>query len=130
MDNAGYDNVDTDDSTREVLSNIILDASNPTENLTISANEDSAQLGFSSGSAGDVNGDGYEDIIIGAPGHDAGEGAGANRGQVYIYYGGPDMDNIADVTMSGDEDAALAVIELRALGVHARRVDSRKRKRA
>ena len=36
------------------------------------------------GAAGDVNGDGYDDVVIGAPNNDAG---GTSAGQTYVYYG-------------------------------------------
>ncbi|MCX5752115.1 MAG: FG-GAP-like repeat-containing protein [Candidatus Krumholzibacteria bacterium] len=42
-------------------------------------------LGFSVAGAGDVNGDGYDDIIIGAPGYDDAKGG---EGRAYVYYGG------------------------------------------
>ncbi|HMS34471.1 MAG TPA: integrin alpha [Ignavibacteria bacterium] len=54
----------------------------------------SDQFGFSVSSAGDVNGDGYSDLIIGAPFNDAG---GSNAGRAYIYFGGSNMNNTADV---------------------------------
>ena len=41
-------------------------------------------FGSPSGSAGDVNNDGYSDIIIGAPGNDSG---GINAGRVYVFSG-------------------------------------------
>ncbi|MBL0108095.1 MAG: FG-GAP repeat protein [Ignavibacteria bacterium] len=41
-------------------------------------------LGYSVSSAGDVNGDGFADLIIGAPYNSAG---GSNAGRVYIYFG-------------------------------------------
>jgi hypothetical protein len=41
------------------------------------------RFGFAVGTAGDVNGDGYSDVIIGAYGADEG------TGQVYVYLGGP-----------------------------------------
>ena len=37
--------------------------------------------------AGDINGDGYVDVIVGAHGFDA--GLGSHQGKVYIYLGGP-----------------------------------------
>lgn len=37
--------------------------------------------------AGDVNGDGYGDVIVGAHGTDAGKGT--HQGRVFVYYGGP-----------------------------------------
>ncbi|RKY99771.1 MAG: hypothetical protein DRQ13_01685 [Ignavibacteriae bacterium] len=57
------------------------------------------QLGYSVSTAGDVNGDGYSDIIVSANVNDAG---GSNAGRVYIYFGGTSMDNIADVIMTGE----------------------------
>lgn len=54
------------------------------------------QLGQSVSSAGDVNGDGYKDIIVGAPYLSPGSG------NAYIFYGGTNMDNIADVTFTGE----------------------------
>jgi hypothetical protein len=44
----------------------------------------SAYLGTSVASAGDVNGDGYADIIVGAPSYDNGQ---INEGRAYVFYG-------------------------------------------
>jgi hypothetical protein len=55
-----------------------------------------AALGVSVASAGDVNGDGYADAIVGAHGH------GSSMGKAYIYHGGASMNQIADVTMTGE----------------------------
>ena len=57
------------------------------------------QFGFSVSTAGDVNGDGYSDIIVGARSNDAG---GTDAGRAYIYFGGTSIDNIADVIMTGE----------------------------
>jgi hypothetical protein len=51
-------------------------------------------------SSSDVNGDGYEDLIVGAsatPIPPAGWGAG----RVYIYFGGPNFDMVPDVILNG-----------------------------
>jgi hypothetical protein len=45
-----------------------------------------ANLGATVATAGDVNGDGYADVIIGAPGHDGGP---ADAGRVLVYHGSP-----------------------------------------
>ncbi len=52
-------------------------------------------FGIISSDAGDVNGDGYSDFIVGA------SGSNESRGRVFIYYGGIYMDNIPDFTKSG-----------------------------
>ena len=55
--------------------------------------------GFAVASAGDVNADGFSDIIIGAPFNDAG---GTDAGRVYIYYGSHVIDYSADVIITGN----------------------------
>ena len=46
--------------------------------------------------AGDVNGDGYADVIVGANHYSS------NTGRAYIYFGGPTMNNAPDVIMTGE----------------------------
>ncbi len=57
-------------------------------------------FGTSVSGAGDVNGDGYDDVIVGADGKDI--GGNLNAGAAYIYFGGPSMDSIPDVILAGD----------------------------
>jgi len=56
-------------------------------------------FGTSVGGGGDVNGDGYDDVIVGAYRNDAG---GIDAGRAYIYFGGPSMDAVADVILTGE----------------------------
>jgi hypothetical protein len=55
-----------------------------TPSWTAESNQASAYFGFSVGTAGDVNGDGYADVIVGAPYHDNGQ---SNEGRAYVYPG-------------------------------------------
>jgi len=48
------------------------------------SNQERANLGYSAASAGDVNGDGISDIILGAQNYDGGQG---NEGRATLYYG-------------------------------------------
>jgi len=54
-------------------------------------------FGTSVGGGGDVNSDGYQDIIVGA----ANFGPSYN-GRIYIYFGGNPVNTIADVSMIGE----------------------------
>jgi len=47
---------------------------------------------------GDIDGDGYDDILTGAIKDNN------NRGRVYLFYGGPDMDTTADLILEGQNE--------------------------
>jgi hypothetical protein len=49
----------------------------------VEGNYTNARLGSSVATAGDTNGDGYSDVIVGAPSQSGG------RGRLYVYFGGP-----------------------------------------
>ena len=48
--------------------------------------------------AGDINSDGYSDLIIGAPGY---PGGGANKGRSYVVFGGSGVGNNGVIALSG-----------------------------
>jgi hypothetical protein len=50
------------------------------------SNQADAGFGIAAGTAGDVNGDGYSDVIVGAHGYDNGE---SNEGRAFVYLGSP-----------------------------------------
>lgn len=56
------------------------------------------QLGFSSSPAGDVNGDGFADIAVGAPRNGV---AGVDSGAAYIWWGSSPMDTGVDMIVLG-----------------------------
>jgi hypothetical protein len=56
------------------------------EALAIESNQEGAHLGAALASGGDVNGDGYSDFLVGAPGWDA-SGPGSDEGGVRVYFG-------------------------------------------
>lgn len=53
---------------------------------TFESDQTSALLGYSVDCAGDVNGDGYDDVIAGAHAYDNGS---SNEGRAYVFLGGP-----------------------------------------
>jgi len=54
--------------------------------ISLSGGQASAQFGFSLGGGGDINKDGYADVIVGAPWYDSGQ---VDEGLAYVYYGTP-----------------------------------------
>lgn len=83
---------------------------NPVPASTIQSNQANALLGFSVDGAGDVNGDGFSDVLIGAMGYANGqsfEGAG------FVYHGGAGSAGLlatnAEMESIIDEPASAAV---------------------
>jgi hypothetical protein len=72
---------------------------NPDVILNGGHNNDQEEFGNSVGGGGDVNNDGFSDVIVGAMNF------GNGRGRIYIYYGGNPMDTIYDVAMTGESSS-------------------------
>ncbi|HVN39423.1 MAG TPA: integrin alpha [Myxococcota bacterium] len=62
----------------------IASGSPATASAQLESNQMSASFGYSVASAGDVNGDGYADVIVGAPGYDAGQ---TDEGAAFVFLG-------------------------------------------
>jgi hypothetical protein len=85
---------------------ITIDPISTTAAAMVESNQEEANMGFSVGSAGDVNGDGYSDVIVGAYQYDNGEN---NEGAAFIYHGSATGISTTAATMveSNQENAQL-----------------------
>lgn len=71
------------------------------DGLLITGAEEGGRFGRWTASAGDVNGDGKDDLLVGAPLLDSANGA--NAGAAYVIYGGTDLSGQLDLTDLDDE---------------------------
>ena len=72
--------------------------------LTFTGDEDGARLGAAVSPVFDVNDDHVDDLLVGAPFHDASGGPAADRGEAYVFLGGATPDSVPDLTLSGGVD--------------------------
>jgi hypothetical protein len=84
-----YDDVETDEGAAFVFlgsASGIANGNPSTAAAQLEADQDYAWLGVSVAGAGDVNGDGYADVIVGASGYDAGK---PDEGAAFVFLGSP-----------------------------------------
>jgi hypothetical protein len=71
---------------------------------TAESDQDEGWFGYSVACAGDVNADGYSDVIVGAQGYDNGQ---SNEGRALVYLGSPSgLGSLPVWTAEGDQDQA------------------------
>lgn len=71
----------------------------------LTGENDADRFGYRVGTAGDVNGDGYADVVIGAYGFPGGEPCNTStcKGRAYIYLGGPSgLDASPSIILTGE----------------------------
>lgn len=78
------------------------DGLSTTADWTAESDKIGALFGAAVASAGDVNGDGFDDLIVGAPYWD--EGADIKIGKVFVYHGSSGGLTTASWTMLGEND--------------------------
>jgi len=69
-----------------------------TADATLTGEASGDNFGQCVSSAGDVDADGYADLVVAAPNYSVGA---ANRGRAYVYLGGSTVENVPAVTMTG-----------------------------
>jgi hypothetical protein len=88
----------------------VLDLASVSPNVTVAAADVGDRLGHAVASQ-DVNGDGIDDLLIGAPSADGPENARDSAGEAYVVFGSP--------SLQGSFDIALAEQHLTILGADA-----------
>jgi len=73
----------------------------PTASWSAESDQDGAQFGIAVACGGDVNGDGYSDVLVGSSHHDSGQ---IDEGRAFLYAGAPDgLASVAAWTTEGDQ---------------------------
>lgn len=91
-------------STKNARYPITIDPISTTPAAMVQSDQVNAYMGFSVSSAGDVNGDGYSDVIVGAYLYDNGD---SDEGRAYVYHGSPTgISTTAASIMEGNQVSA------------------------
>lgn len=81
---------------------------------TLEGGQPGAGFGSSVAGAGDVNGDGFDDVIVGSPVHD---NSGLDQGRAFLYMGSDTgIDPNVDWTVGGDQNSALFGVAVASAG--------------
>jgi hypothetical protein len=93
-------------NARNAVYPVTIDPISTTPAAMLQSNQASAEMGWSVASAGDVNGDGYSDVIVGAHYYDNGE---TDEGAAFIYHGSVTGINttLAAMVESNEADAQM-----------------------
>ena len=108
-----YDNGETDEGRAFVYHGAAAGLS-ATAGWTAESDQANAFFGISVGTAGDVNGDGYSDVIVGACLYDSGQ---TDEGRAFLFLGvaPPPVVSIADVEVFEDFGSAVMTVSMDSL---------------
>ena len=100
-----YDNEESDEGRAFVYHGSSTGLTTGSADWTAEGDQAGAVVGLSVGTAGDLNGDGYSDVIVGASGYDNGE---TDEGRAFVYHGSSTglTTGSADWTAEGDQAGA------------------------
>ncbi len=100
----GYDNGEPDEGAAFVYHGSA-DGLSATAAAMVESDQGYAYLGWSVSGAGDVNGDGYADVVAGAINYDDGQ---TDEGAFFVYHGSPSgISSTAAAMVQSDQDLAL-----------------------
>jgi uncharacterized protein YkvS len=85
-------------------------AMDATADVTLAAVGGDSNFGVNVDFAGDVNSDGFADVLVGADGYDS------SRGHAYLYFGGTAMDATPDLTFTGENVGDLLGVQVSRAG--------------
>ncbi|MFN8207953.1 MAG: FG-GAP-like repeat-containing protein [Bacteroidales bacterium] len=68
--------------------------------ITFHGEHERDNFGYHVTGAGDINGDGYDDLIVGASGYYKN---GYDAGRAYVYFGNEQMDTLPDIVLNGEK---------------------------
>ena len=92
-----------------------LDPANP--DWTMDGEQINAYLGYSVAGAGDVNGDFYDDVLIGSHGYDLTDPATVDAGRAYLFYGSASgLSLTPDWTFTGTQASQAAGVKVAGIG--------------
>ncbi|MDY7076464.1 MAG: integrin alpha [Chloroflexota bacterium] len=100
-----YDDAQTDQGAAFVYHGSLTGLTTGTADWSVTGDQASAHFGAAVSTAGDLNGDGYTDVIVGAPDYDSVQ---SDTGTAFVYHGSPTglTTGSADWTTTGDQTAA------------------------
>ncbi len=101
--------VDTRDATYPITIDPLASASA----WSVDGTQANASFSYALGTAGDVNGDGYSDVIVSSPYYDNGQ---IDEGRVFVYYGSSNMSLSAAWTVESNKAGALFGLSIATAG--------------